>query len=95
MTAWRHVVLPAALPSYVGGLKQGWAFAWRSLMAGEILVIIAARPSIGVQLQFARELSDSDGLQAFMIVVLIIGILVDIIFGAVERRLRRNRGLVA
>jgi len=95
MTAWRHVVLPAALPSYVGGLKQGWAFAWRSLMAGEILVIIAARPSIGVQLQFARELSDSDGLQAFMIVVLIIGILVDIIFGAVERRLRANRGLVA
>ncbi|MFN2486007.1 MAG: ABC transporter permease [Acidimicrobiia bacterium] len=44
MTAWRHVILPAALPSYVGGLKQGWAFAWRSLMAGEILVIIAARP---------------------------------------------------
>ncbi|MGI8517837.1 MAG: ABC transporter permease [Acidimicrobiia bacterium] len=95
MTAWRHVVLPASLPSYVGGLKQGWAFAWRSLMAGEIIVIIASRPSIGVQLQFFREFADADGLQAFMIVVLIIGILVDIIFGAVERRLRRNRGLVA
>ena len=36
---FRHVVLPAAMPSFVGGLKQGWAFAWRSLMAGELLVI--------------------------------------------------------
>src|SRR5262245_61294688 len=44
---YRYVVLPAALPSYVAGLKQGWAFAWRSLMAGELLVIIAAKPSIG------------------------------------------------
>ena len=41
LTSWRHVVLPAALPSFVAGLKQGWAFAWRSLMAGELLVIIA------------------------------------------------------
>ena len=37
-TLYRHVILPAALPSFVGGLKQGWAFAWRSLMAGELLV---------------------------------------------------------
>ncbi|HUR23748.1 MAG TPA: ABC transporter permease, partial [Acidimicrobiales bacterium] len=42
---YRHVVLPAALPTYVAGLKQGWAFAWRSLMAGELLVIVANRPS--------------------------------------------------
>ncbi|MGH2583465.1 MAG: ABC transporter permease, partial [Dehalococcoidia bacterium] len=51
----RHVILPAALPGYVAGLKQGWAFAWRSLMAGELLVIVANRPSLGVRLQFARE----------------------------------------
>ena len=36
--SFRHVVLPASMPSFVGGLKQGWAFAWRSLMAGELLV---------------------------------------------------------
>ena len=54
--AYRHVILPAALPGFVAGLKQGWAFAWRSLMAGELLVIIADQPSLGVQLQFAREL---------------------------------------
>jgi NitT/TauT family transport system permease protein len=96
VTSWRHVVLPAALPSYVAGLKQGWAFAWRSLMAGELLVIIAARPSIGVQLQFARELSNAPVLVALMLVVLCIGITVDsLIFGTLERRLRRNRGLLS
>ena len=38
ISAYRHVMLPAALPSFIAGLKQGWAFAWRSLMAGELLV---------------------------------------------------------
>ncbi len=91
--SWLHVVLPAALPGYVAGLKQGWAFAWRSLMAGELLVIIAAQPSIGVRLTFARELADAAALQAMMIVVLVIGIIVDgVFFGTVERRVRRNRG---
>ena len=94
--AWRHVILPAALPTYLSGVKQGWAFAWRSLMAGELLVIIAERPSIGVRLQFARELSDATGLQAMMIVVLVIGLLVDgLFFGTLDRAVRRNRGLLA
>ncbi|RPI25450.1 MAG: ABC transporter permease [Actinobacteria bacterium] len=93
--SWFRVVLPAAMPSYVAGLKQGWAFAWRSLMAGELLVIIAERPSIGVRLQFARELSDAAGLMAMMIVVLAIGLIVDgVFFGTLERRIRRNRGLI-
>jgi len=95
---WRslwHVVLPAALPDYVAGLRQGWAFAWRSLMAGELLVIIASRPAIGSQLHFARELSDAPGLIALMIVVLGIGILIEgLCFGSIERRIRRQRGLV-
>lgn len=94
-SAWRHLVLPAALPGYVAGVKQGWAFAWRSLMAGELLVIIASRPSIGSRLQFARELSDAPLLIALMLVVLVIGIVVDgAVFGTLERRIRRNRGLV-
>ena len=74
---YRHVILPAALPTYVAGLKQGWAFAWRSLMAGELLVIVANRPSIGAQLQFAREFSRADQMLALMIVILVIGIVVD------------------
>lgn len=95
LTSWRHVVLPAALPSFVAGLKQGWAFAWRSLMAGELLVIIAFRPSIGVDLAYARELSDAPLLVAMMLVVLFIGIFVDsLVFGVLERKLRKNRGLM-
>jgi len=91
----RHVVLPAALPGYVAGLKQGWAFSWRSLMAGELLVIIETRPALGSQLQFARELSDAPGLLALMLVVLLIGILIDgLVFAAIEQRIRRRRGLV-
>ena len=44
---YRHLILPASLPAFVAGLKQGWAFAWRSLMAGELLVIILGQPSLG------------------------------------------------
>jgi NitT/TauT family transport system permease protein len=92
---YRHVILPAALPSFIGGLKQGWAFAWRSLMAGELLVIIAAQPSIGVRLSFAREFSDAPLLLATMIVILVIGIAVDLVlFGTLDRTIRRRWGLL-
>ncbi|HEY8198283.1 MAG TPA: ABC transporter permease [Candidatus Limnocylindrales bacterium] len=91
---YRHVLLPAAFPSFIGGLKQGWAFAWRSLMAGELLVIIAGQSSIGTKLANARELSDAEGLLAIMIVILIIGIVVDsVFFGTVERSVRHRWGL--
>jgi sulfonate transport system permease protein len=95
IAAYRHVILPAALPGFVGGLKQGWAFAWRSLMAGELLVIIASRPSLGVRLQFAREFSDAEAMLAAMIAILVIGIAVDgLVFGRVERAIRTRWGLV-
>ena len=87
------VVLPAALPGYVAGLKQGWAFSWRSLMAGELLVIIPGVQSIGTRLSFAREFSDSEGRMATMIVILVIGLVVDATFGSVERSVLRKRGL--
>jgi len=92
---YRHVIFPASLPSFVGGMKQGWAFAWRSLMAGELLVIIAAQPSIGVRLQFAREFSDAPSLLAIMIVILAVGIFVDLVFfGTLDREIRRRWGLL-
>jgi NitT/TauT family transport system permease protein len=91
---YRFVIFPAALPAFVAGLKQAWAFAWRSLMAGELLVIIANQPALGVRLQLQRELSDAKALIGTMIVVLVIGIVVDlVIFGALERRIRQRRGL--
>jgi NitT/TauT family transport system permease protein len=90
---YRDIVLPAALPTYVAGLVQGWSFAWRSLMAGELLVIIAETPSLGTTLDFARQMSKAPELIATMIVILLIGMLVDSIFGAISRTIRRNRGL--
>jgi NitT/TauT family transport system permease protein len=79
----------------VGGLKQGWAFAWRSLLAGELIVIIANQASLGQLLQVNRELADSDGLLSIMVVILLIGIVLDaVVFGTVERRIREKRGLV-
>ena len=92
-TLFRHVILPAALPSCLAGLKQGWAFAWRSLMAGELLVMLGV-PSIGARLAAGREMSDAPLLLSMMIVVLVIGIAVDAVFGAADHALRRRRGLV-
>ena len=92
---FRHVILPAALPSFVAGLKQGWAFAWRSLLAGELIVLIPGQFSLGQQLDANRQLSDSAGVIAVMIVILVIGILVDaLLFGTAERAIRRRYGLV-
>ncbi len=94
-TMYRHVVLPASLPSFVAGMKQGWAFAWRSLMAGELIVIIANAQSIGFLLQSNRDLNDAVGLMAVMILILIIGIIVDsLFFGTLERTIRRRWGMI-
>ena len=95
LSLYRHVVLPAALPSIVTGLKQGWAFAWRSLLAGELMVSIANRPSLGQFLNQSRELSDTSYMIALMIAILAIGIAVDAVFAAFERGIRRRRGVVA
>lgn len=95
LSLYRHVVLPAALPSIVTGLKQGWAFAWRSLLAGELMVSIANRPSLGQFLNQSRELSDTSYMIALMIAILTIGIAVDAVFSTFERGIRRRRGVVA
>ena len=94
LSAFRHVVLPAAMPSFVGGLKQGWAFAWRSLHAGELIVVLGA--SVGFLLQQYRNLADAAGLIVMMIVILVIGIVVDaVLFGSLDRVVRRRHGLLA
>ena len=92
-TLYRHIIIPAALPSYVAGLSQGWAFAWRSLMAGELLVVIPGSLALGNRLSSAQEFGDATGLMAYMIVILIVGMLADTAFTAMSRRIRRRRGL--
>lgn len=89
------LIVPAALPMFVTGLKQGWAFAWRSLMAGELLVIINQQNSIGWALSQARQLNDAERLLSYIVVVLFIGTVVDVFFNWADRALRRRWGLTA
>jgi NitT/TauT family transport system permease protein len=91
---YRHVILPAALPAFVGGLKQGWAFAWRSLMSAELLIAVTSPASIGQQLQSARNMNDAQQLLAIMIVILVIGLAIDSLFGGLDRVVRRRWGLL-
>jgi NitT/TauT family transport system permease protein len=94
-TAFRTVILPAAMPSFIGGLKQGWAFAWRSLLAGELIVLIPGKFTIGQQLDNARLNLDVAGIWGMMIVIFVIGVLVDtFVFGYAERKIRKRYGLV-
>ena len=91
---YRYLILPASLPAYVAGMKQGWAFAWRSLMAGELLVIILGQPSIGVLLNTNQDLLDFAGAASIIIVILTIGIAVDMLFTTADKAVRRRRGLL-
>ncbi|MGO4421525.1 ABC transporter permease [Streptomyces sp. MCAF7] len=93
----RHILLPAALPGYVAGLKQGWAFSWRSLMAAEI---IAKSPDLGLglgqYLENQRNNSDMAGVLLGIIMILFVGIAIELlIFAPIERRVLRSRGLLA
>ncbi|GIG30064.1 ABC transporter permease [Cellulomonas marina] len=91
----RHVLLPAALPGYLAGLKQGWAFSWRSLMAAEL---IAASPQLGIglgqYLDQARQLHQMDGVFVGILLILLVGVAVDLlVFSPLERRVLHQRGL--
>jgi len=93
LSLYRYLILPASLPAFVAGLKQGWAFAWRSLVAGELLVAIAGQPSLGILLSNDQDQSDMQGATAIIIVILILGIIVDMLFGLGDRAIRRRWGL--
>ena len=91
----RHVVIPAALPSVVSGLKQGWAFAWRSLMAGELITTLPGHIGLAQQLNTSAQNADYVGVYEAMIVIFVIGVLVDaVFFGTLVRRIRRRYGLI-
>ncbi|WP_030262350.1 ABC transporter permease [Streptomyces sp. NRRL B-24484] len=92
----RHVLLPAALPGYLAGLKQGWAFSWRSLMAAEL---IASSPDLGLglgrYLENQREFNDMSGVLLGIVLILVVGVAIDlVVFSPLERRVLRNRGLL-
>jgi NitT/TauT family transport system permease protein len=90
---YRHVIMPATLPAYVNGLKQGWVFGWHGLIAAEIVVIILGQPSLGVLLSNDQDQADMAGAIAIILVILIIGIAVDVLFNAVNGRIRNRWGV--
>ena len=90
---WFKVILPAALPFIVSGMKQGWAFAWRSLMAAEIYVTILSGFGLGHLLHYGRELNAMDQVIGIMLVLIVIGLLADkMLFAPWERLLHRRWG---
>ena len=94
--SWIHVIMPAAFPSIVGGMKQGWAFAWRSLMAAEIVVALPVSKAngLGLQLNYGNDNNDIAQVLGIMIVIVIIGLLIDkILFSPWEKMLRKRWGL--
>jgi len=91
----RHILLPAALPGYLAGLRQGWAFSWRSLMAAEL---IAVSPQLGFGLgaflDSGRALSDMPMVLAAIFLILLVGVGIELLFfRPVERSVLRARGL--
>ena len=90
---YRHVIMPATLPAYVNGLKQGWVFGWHGLIAAEIVVIILGQPSLGVLLSNDQDQADMAGAIAIILVILVIGIVVDVLFNAVNGRIRNRWGV--
>jgi NitT/TauT family transport system permease protein len=90
---WTRVVLPAALPFLVSGMKQGWAFAWRSLMAAEIYVTILTGFGLGHLLHYGRELNAMDQVIGVMLAIVVIGLATDkLLFSPWERFLHRRWG---
>jgi NitT/TauT family transport system permease protein len=86
-----YVLLPASLPYILSGLKQGWAFAWRSLISGEMIFVSLG---LGQLLMMGRDLNDMSQVIAVMILIIAIGYLVDgLVFKTIERRLQRKWGL--
>ena len=86
---------PAALPGYVAGLKQGWAFSWRSLMAAELITTSAALGlGLGGLLNLGRDLSQMDLVFTAIVLILLVGVGVEsAVFAPIERRVLRARGL--
>jgi len=88
-----EVIIPAALPSIITGMKQGWSFAWRSLMAGELLY---GSVGLGNLLTVGRELNDMSQVLAVMLIIIIIGLCADyLVFTRLERGMRRRWGFEA
>lgn len=89
---FRHIMIPAATPSLILGIRQGWSFAWHALIGAEIL--ITTLYGIGHVLNVGREFGFMEDVIASMITIFVIGIVFDrVLFAKVEERVRARWGL--
>ena len=87
-----QVIFPACLPELVSGLKQGWSFAWRALMSGEVMTTSIG---LGQTLIMGRDLADINQVMLIMIIIIIVGAMIDkVIFSKIERKILSQRGLL-
>ena len=88
---YRDVILPASFPELISGLKQGWSFAWRALMSGEVMTTCIG---LGQTLITGRNLADINQVMLVMVIIVLIGSFIDqMIFGRLEKRVYQKRGL--
>lgn len=91
LALYTEVLLPASLPAILTGAKLGWAYAWRALMAGELLFVTVG---LGRMLMVGRDLGDMSQVISVMLVIIAIGLFADrVIFGNVESLVRDRFGL--
>lgn len=89
---YKNIIFPASLPELVGALKQGWSFAWRALMAGEVMTTSIG---LGQTLITGRDLADINQVALVMLIIVLIGILIDkCIFTRIECHMLKKRGLI-
>ena len=86
LALYRRVIFPAALPAFISGLKQGWSFAWRALMSGEVM---SASVGLGYTLMVGRDLADINQVMSVMLIIIDKGI-----FSLLENHILRQRGLL-
>ena len=89
---FRHVMIPAATPSLIMGIRQAWSFAWHALIGAEML--ITTLYGLGHVLAIGREFNDMSQIIAVMITIFVIGLLFDkLIFLRLEEKVRSRWGL--
>jgi NitT/TauT family transport system permease protein len=92
LSLFRHVMLPAATPSLIIGIRQGWSFAWHAVVGAEMLINTLV--GLGYILSVGREFSNMPQIIATMIVIFIIGLIFDkVVFSKVEEKIRNRWGL--
>ncbi len=90
---YRYILLPASTPAFASSLRQGFSFAWRSLMGGE-LILATRTHGLGYLLELGRSFADVAQVVAVMVVMIAIGMTVDrLLLAPLERRVHRRFGL--